>query len=305
MTKIGVLRGGPSNEFGVSLQTGKNVLDNFHKDFEAHDVFVDEKSNWFSDGLEISPQKASKKFDGFFNCMHGSYGEDGKVQSLLDSLHTPYTGSGPMSSALASNKFLTKRTYVINNMRVPEHESLGVSYDLDKKLGKIFTTWFMPVIVKPSNSGSSIGVSLAQTFLELKEAVALAFNYSNEVMIEEYIRGREATCGVLEDFRGEDLYTLLPTEVVSGNGRNFISPGRFSSEEKEKIQGLAKLAHQSLGLRHYSQSDFIVNSNGIYILETDNLPELTLESSYIKSLESVGSNLKEFTGHVLGLALDR
>ena len=316
MIKVGVLRGGPSSEFEVSLETGKSVLDNFHSDFEAHDIFIDKNGRWFLDGLEISPQKASKKFDVFFNCMHGSYGEDGKVQQLLESYQTPYTGSGPMGSAIAMNKFLAKRTYVINGLKVPAHESLSVTHDLDSELSKIFKTWLMPVVVKPTNGGSSLGVSLAGTLLELKIAASKAFNYSNEIMVEEYIRGKEATCGVLEDFRGEYLYALFPVEIVKPEKSSFfdydakysgkseeIVPGRFSREEMTEIQRMAQLAHSALGLRHYSRSDFIISSRGVYILETNTLPGLTKESLYPKSLEAVGSNLEEFTGHLVNLAL--
>jgi D-alanine-D-alanine ligase len=318
MIKVGVLRGGPSSEFEVSLKTGQSVLDNFHEDFDAYDIFIDKSGNWFLDGLAISPEQASKKFDVFFNCLHGSYGEDGKVQQILDSYNTPYTGSGPMASAMAMNKFLTKRTYVINGLRVPDHESLSVSHDLDSKLSKIFTTWLMPVVIKPSNGGSSVGVSLAYTLRELHDAVSKAFNYSNEIIIEEYIRGKEATCGVLENFRNEDLYALLPVEIVKPKKSTFfdydakysgeteeIVPGRFSKEESKEIQRLARLAHNILGLRHYSRSDFIVSPHGVYILETNTLPGLTTESLYPRSLEAIGSNLNELTGHLVNLALDR
>jgi len=316
MIKVGVLRGGPSNEYEVSLKTGQNILNNLSSDYESKDVLIDKNGNWFLDGLQTSPQNASKKIDVFFNCLHGAYGEDGKIQQLLDYMHTPYTGSGSVASAFAMNKLLAKRIFITNGFKVPEHIILKVRPDLEKELKNIFNTWLMPVIVKPSSGGSSLGISLAQTFDELKKAVGGAFEYSNEVIIEEYIKGREATCGVLENFRNKNLYTFLPVEIVKPPTADFfnynskysgeseeIIPGRFSEEEKKQIQELAKFAHQALGLRHYSRSDFIVSPRGIYILETNTLPGLTPESLYPKSLEAIGSNLKEFSEHLIRLAL--
>ncbi|HJN62993.1 MAG TPA: D-alanine--D-alanine ligase [Candidatus Paceibacterota bacterium] len=318
MIKVGVLRGGPSSEYEVSLRTGQSILDNFSDEFEVKDILVDKNGDWFLDGFPVMPEKAVKKFNVFFNCLHGAYGEDGKVQQLLDSINAQYTGSGIIGSALAMNKFLAKRTFVLNGIRVPEHMSLRVSPDLNRKLTEIFRTWTMPIVVKPVASGSSIGVSLVNDFHDLQQAVASAFNHSAEIMVEEYIRGREATCGVVENFRSENLYALLPVEIVkpsklpfsdydakySGESEEII-PGRFSKEEKEEIQRLAKLAHQVLGLRHYSQSDFIVSPHGVYLLEVNTLPRLTEKSLYPKSLEAIGSSLKEFSGHLVNLALNK
>jgi len=316
MIKIGILRGGPSSEYQISLKTGQSVLDNFPEEFELGDILVDKSGDWHLEGLPIIPQKAVQKFDIFFNCLHGAYGEDGKIQQFFDSLNTPYTGSGALGSALAMNKFLAKRTFAMNKIKVPEHESLKASDDLDNDLKRIFRSRTLPIIIKPMNNGSSLGVSLARDFLELQEGVAKAFEYADEIIVEEYIRGREATCGVLENFRGEDLYSFFPVEIVKAQNSGIfdydtkyegksqeIIPGRFSQAEKKEIQRLSKLAHKVLGLRHYSRSDFIVSSNGIYILETNTLPELTENSLYLKSLEAVGLNLKEFNKHLINLVL--
>jgi len=126
------------------------------------------------------------------------------------------------------------------------------------------------------------------------------------VMIEEYIRGTEATCGVIDGFRGVDRYALLPVEIVSPKYPGVsqeLCPGRFSDEESKEIQRHAVLAHDALGSRHYSRSDFIISRNGIYALEVNTLPSLTPESLFPKSLEAVGSSLPEFLDHIICLAL--
>ncbi|PIR24297.1 D-alanine--D-alanine ligase [Candidatus Campbellbacteria bacterium CG11_big_fil_rev_8_21_14_0_20_44_21] len=318
MIRVGILRGGLSNEFEVSLKTGRSVLDNLPAVFSAKDILIDKKGNWFLEGRQISLKTLASKVDVFFNCLHGAYGEDGKIQQVLDSLGLSYTGSGAYGSSVAMNKFLAKKTFALNDFNVPEHEVAGVSDDLNKKLKEIFQTRLLPVIVKPVKSGSSLGVSLAYGFDDLQKAFAKAFEHFPEIMVEEYIRGKEATCGVLEDFRGEKLYALPVIEIVKPKSSVFfdyeakyggkseeIVPGRFSSEEKKEIQRLSKLSHQVLGLRHYSRSDFIVSPKKIYILETNTLPGLTPESLYPKSLEAVGSNLREFTEHLVNLALKK
>jgi len=177
----------------------------------------------------------------------------------------------------------------------------------------------MPAVVKPVSAGSSVGVSLAHSLGELETALEEAFRYSDQAIVEEKISGREATCGVIENFRGLPVYSLLPVEIIKPQDRDFfdyhakysgksqeICPGNFSAGEKEEIQRLAKEAHRVLGLRHYSRSDFIIHpKRGIYILETNSLPGLTPESLFPISLEAVGSNLPEFLDHIVTEALTR
>jgi D-alanine-D-alanine ligase len=304
MIKIGVLRGGPNNDFEISLRTGQSVLNSLEGSYDTKDILVDRNGEWFIDGIPVLPERVINRFDLIFNCLHGSYGEDGKVQQLLDSFFVPYTGSGVMGSAIAINRHLAKRNYLINGFNVPRHEVIPVSLDLKNKLRGIYNKWSLPLVVKPLNATNISGVTVVSNYFDLKEALSNAFEYSNEVIIEEFIRGKRASCCVAENFRDKELYTFLPTEniVIGGEEQEFI-PGRFSSEEKEVIQALAERAHKTLGLRHYSKSDFIIGSKKVYILGTSSLPNLDEESTFSKSLESVGSSLEEFTKHIVNLAL--
>jgi len=201
----------------------------------------------------------------------------------------------------------------------PEHRTLEVTDDLESQVLDIFKTMPQPVVVKPHMCGSSVGVTIARGgHDELLQGVYRAFEYSPKVMIEEYVRGREATCGVLEGYRGEELYSMLPIEIVPNKKNVFydyaakyedeselICPGNFRAEEKDTLQRLAREVHETLGLRHYSRSDFIVSLRGIYFLEVNTLPGLTSHSLVPKALDAVGCSFSEFLDHLVLLALAR
>ena len=311
--KIAVLRGGPSPEYEVSLQTGAAVLDSLSDEkYEIFDVAITRAGDWYLNGVKMIPADVLSQADAVFNALHGEYGEDGKVQQILETFKIPYTGSRPLPSAVAMNKILAKR----------EFKKIGVKIPLDIILEKgdfdiveIFKTFPMPAIIKPANAGSSLGVSIAGTLADLERALENAFEVSDKVLVEEYIAGREATCGVIDNFRNENVYSLIPVEIRPKSENNFfdydakysgeteeICPGNFTMEEKNELQNLARQAHQALGLRHYSRSDFIISPRrGIYLLETNSLPGLTQNSLLPLSLRAVGSDLDEFVEHLLKL----
>lgn len=312
--KIAILRGGPSSEYEVSLKTGETILNNLPEDkYNLFDVCITREGDWYFKGAKIKPAEILHQIDLVVNAMHGQYGEDGKIQRILETFGVPYTGSQSIPSAFAMNKVLAKQEFKKAGIKVP----IDLVLEKDKyNVWEIFSSFPMPAIVKPVSAGSSLGMSLASNASELEEAIQLAFEISDKVLIEEYISGREATCGVVDNFRGESVYTLLPIEIrpkpkssffdyeakYSGESEE-ICPGNFSNEEKKQLQALAKQAHQSLGLRHYSRSDFILSPRrGIYLLETNSLPGLTANSLLPKSLNAVGCSLPEFLEHLINLA---
>jgi D-alanine-D-alanine ligase len=316
--KVGVLRGGPSSEYEVSLKTGKSVLDSLADRYECLDIFIDKDGKWHHLGVPISPEKVFKKVDVIFNALHGAYGEDGTVQKLLDTFGIPYTGSTALASAVGMNKVLSKKVYKNSNLKTPLHLTVSRGDNLAEEIIKIFKSFPMPAVVKPVSGGSSVGTAIAKTLADLEVAVIDALKYSDQALIEEFIAGKEATCGVVDNFRNEPVYALLPIEIRKPNDSAFfdyqakyggkteeICPGNFTAEEKKIIQTMAKEAHQALGLRHYSRSDFIIHPRrGIYILETNTLPGLTSESLLPKSLKAIGCSLPDFLDHLIQLALD-
>lgn len=324
LIRVGVLRGGPSHEYDVSIKSGGTVLKHLSKDkYHAHDIFIDRDGVWHMSGLPVDPHDALSRLDVVVNALHGAYGEDGKVQHLLDRQGIPYTGSGALASAIGMNKALSKKEYEKRGLRTPRHvlvrrEDVLTKGDFEEKLLHIFRSLPVPVVTKPVSSGSSVGVSVVKGFHEFEDAIIEAFKYGDTVLVEEFIPGVEATCGVIDGFRGDELYALPPIEIRAKHGGIFdydakykegmsdeIVPGNFTHEQKEEIMRLAREAHRALGLRHYSRSDFIVTPRrGIYILETNTLPGMTDASLVPKALSAVGVGLPEFLDHIIGLALE-
>lgn len=317
-TRIGVLRGGPSPEYEVSLNTGKAILANLPDGYEPVDILISRDGLWHEKGVEKSPGSILHRVDAVINGLHGKYGEDGEVQKILDSFQIPYSGSLAMPSAIAMNKILTKKIYHNHSLKTPHSVHINLE-DLSRESIKYaFHSTLAPFVVKPSSAGSSVGVYIVSTLPELEEAVIAAAQYSPAVIIEEFITGKEATCGVIDGFRGVEHYSLLPIEIKHKsnffdynskylpNGAEEICPGNFSESEAKMIQKVAVDAHKALHLRHYSRSDFIVHpKRGVYILETNTLPGLTETSLIPKSLKAVGSNIKEFLAHLLHKTLSK
>ncbi|TAJ16026.1 hypothetical protein EPO56_00115, partial [Patescibacteria group bacterium] len=227
MIKVGVLRGGPSSEHEISLLSGGAVLSNLKEDrFQGVDIFIDKEGIWHVRGIPMSPEQALLGIDVAINVIHGQYGEDGTIQKILDRVGVPYSGAGVFASALSLNKPLTKEVLSREGVRMPRHRVLKVSPNLESEAREAFRAFSPPIIIKPASAGSSVGMKLAKTFDEFWDGVKSAFHHSREVMVEEYIKGKEATVGIVEGLRGEKYYKLLPIEIVPPKGIDF-----FRSEE--------------------------------------------------------------------------
>lgn len=333
MIKVGVIRGGISGEYQVSLASGAQVLEHLRSDrmkdkYQAVDIFIDRDGIWHVGGIPTTMDKLIHKVDVIINALHGDYGEDGKVQQELEQWKIPYTGSGPFASAIGYNKFLSKQEFSKLGIKTPRH-ILYPAYQEDfdgprqeyatKKAKEVWERLPPPWIVKPLTGGSSMGVHVCKTFQDLANAFQVGVNEKVSVLVEEFIRGKEATVGVIDNFRGQDVYALPPIEIripktatffdneVKYNGQSQeICPGNFTDEEKAELERLASLIHTGLDLSHYSRSDFIIHpKRGIYALEVNTLPGLTGESLMPKALNAVGASLPEFIEHIIKLAMQR
>lgn len=317
--KVGVLRGGLGHEYEVSLKTGASVIKNLSPDkYQPVDILITRDGVWHILGRPIAPEEAVRQVDVVFNALHGEFGEDGQLQNLLDLSRVPYTGSGALASALGMNKPKAKEIFRQAGFKVPQDIVLRreLHQDAEEAAYQVFRRLSPPWIIKPSASGSSVGLYLARNYQELVSSLEKVFRLTDDVLVEEYIKGREATCGVVDNFRNQDCHALLPIEIVTAENKQLfdyeakysgvtkeICPGRFSQEEKREVERLATEIHKVLGLRHYSRSDFVVSPKGVYVLEVNTLPGLTEESLIPKALKAGGVEYSQFLDHVITLAL--
>lgn len=318
---VGVLRGGPSAEYDVSLRTGANVLNALRDRYKVRDILIDRDGRWHIDGLERLPARILPHLDVTFIALHGNYGEDGRVQQILDSFNVPYTGAQSLPSALGMNKWLSKKFFREHKINTPR----AVIFDSNARpdehtLNSIIKDFGGTVIVKPVSAGSSVGIGVARDARELARAMTSALVFSPDVLLEEFIAGREATVATLESLERDAIHALPPVEIrnesvgvgfwdydskYDDNLHELVCPGNFSAEERFILEDYAIRAHKALGLRHYSRSDFIVSPRGVYILETNSLPGLTSSSLVPAALKAAGVHLHEFLDHVLDLALGK
>jgi len=316
--RVGVLRGGPSGEYEVSLQTGATVLKNLPERYSGHDILISRDGVWHWSGIPRVPEKVLNNVDVVFNALHGNYGEDGKVQSVLEQFKIPYTGSRPVPSSISMNKTLSKKFFREKEIKTPVSIIFHPAQHVHSEALELFRSFPQPSVIKPASGGSSIGVTVTNNFLDFEKGIEIALRHGSAALVEEFIRGKEVSVTVLESSKDHTHYSLSPVEIVHRSPNNFfdynckyeagaqkICPAEnISLREKEQVQQLALRAHRTMGLRHYSNSDFIIHpSRGIYLLEVNSLPGLTTNSLLPIALISAGISVSDFLEHVLSLAL--
>jgi D-alanine--D-alanine ligase len=317
--RVGVLRGGPSNEHEVSLKTGENVLNFLPREkYRGIDIILKKNCELFADGQPIKISYFHSAVDVVFNALHGYFGEDGKIQQILDSAGLLYTGSGPLSSALGMNKILSRDIFQRAGLKIPRAIIAKNEEPAHEAALRVFRSISPSWIVKPASGGSSIGVAVVDSFSALEDAIKDAFNYDSSVIVEEYVRGREVTCGILENFRKEEYYALPAIEIVPPPKKDLfdyeckydgstkeICPAPFDVSVKKEIEEIARSAHRILECSGYSRADMIVSPRDIYLLELNTLPGLTSESLVPKAAKAVGLEFPQLLEHIIDLALNK
>ncbi len=308
--------GGPSSEYEVSLATGENVFKNLDRRlFEPVKIKILRDGKVWMAGRYAKLEKAVKSVDICFLATHGEFGEDGRLQAILESYGVPYTGSGVLASALAMNKAKSRQFFSINGLKTPKTLIVKEGEYFQSQL-KFFVKKLvkMPVVVKPCSRGSSVGVSIVRRRNMLNRAIQNAFKYDPEVLIEEYIHGREFTCGVIEKkVNGStEVAALSVTEIIPNQEYDFfnyeakyktgateeITPAQIGDHLAKEIQETAVRAHMVLGCKDYSRSDFLVRKGKVHILELNTLPGLTENSLIPKALKIAGWSIKRFLSNV-------
>ncbi len=309
MIRVGILRGGRSNEYELSLRSGENLLRNLNSPrYKPVDILVDRDGVWHLRGLPIDKSNLSKFVDVVWSMLHGGSGEDGRIAQELENLGIPYVGSGPFASALAINKRFAKDIALKNGIEILD-DILIPSYTTQEVLGSrdymheasdfIFKTLPPPWIVKPVSGGGEIGVELAKTRNELVSILQERAEDKIDLLVEKFVSGKSVKVLVVDGFRGRDIYTFLPTAKDDLDNK-IISP-----KQSEYLQKSAISMHKALGARHISESEFIVTKDKIYFLETNTVPKFFDGSTLARSLSPLGTNMSELIETILDLVSKR
>lgn len=311
MIKVGVLIGIKSSESEIAKKTAQNVSSALRlKGYNVVEIPIDEK---------LVENLKREKIDVAFISAHGIFGEDGTVQGLLELLGIPYVGSRVLASALALNKIMSKKIFTYEGIPTPKWITLSKKdieeKDIDEIL-KILETFKFPLAVKPSSQGSTIGFSQVQGENDLLHSLENAFKYDNEVIIEEFIKGKEITASIF-DCEKTICFPLIEIIPKSKSGvydyfakytpgmSDHIIPARLSSETYKKVQELGIKAHKALGCRHFSRVDMIVEdkTEKIYVLEVNTIPGMTATSLYPEACKAYGIDFPELLHLLIEKAL--
>lgn len=281
-TKICVIYGGMSAEREVSLKTGKNMADALLKNFpNTHLVDAD---------YTLAEKLVNLKPDICVLALHGTYGEDGCIQGMLEMMGIPYTGSGVAASAVAFDKLLAKQNFTDYGLNTPKYVIVNKG---DKKAP------FIPCVVKAARQGSSIGVTIVHDEKDYEAAVQDAFKYDNKVICEEFVEGKELTIPVMDGtafppiwirpkkgfYNYENKYTAGMTDYLLDTG---LSPARIRTLKK-----LAVKAYNAIGCRSMARIDFIATDKKFYVIEVNTVPGMTATSLVPKSASKLGISFEE------------
>jgi D-alanine-D-alanine ligase len=300
--RVAVVMGGPSSEREVSIATGQCVLRSLAKlEYETRSLDFDES---FIDAIRgLAPEAV-------FNALHGPGGEDGTIQGILDHLRIPYTGSGLRAASLAIDKHLTKKLLSAEGLPTPAWDT----FDFDGgTLPLLPGSLNLPLVVKPRDEGSSAGVTMVRTHEEWSRAMIALSETRSMVIAEEFIAGREFSCGILAEAplpvaeilpQGHEFYSY-EAKYAEGGSRHDV-PARVDRDLAHRLQMLALSAHRLLGLRDYSRTDFIVTKEGRpYILEINALPGLTPTSIFPEECAAAGIGFEALVENLTKAALAR
>ena len=329
MIKVAVIYGGMSTEHDVSVVSAKNVIENLNiGKYEIHKIEISKNGEWLSNGKRIKNiVEELQKVDVVFPVLHGLYGEDGTIQGMLELLRIPYVGCKVLASSICMDKVYTK--YILNGAKINmakfvyiQNENIYIDDDLEevelkndeiidvveKKLG-------FPVFVKPSNSGSSVGVTKANNGAELIKAIQTASMYDKKVLIEEAIVGKEVECAVLgndkvlastvgEILSAEDFYTY--DAKYNNTESKTVIPANIPKEVIDKIKKIAIKAFKAVDGSGLARVDFFVQNktNKIYLNEINTMPGFTSISMYPKLWEHEGLSYSELLDQLIKLALE-
>jgi len=320
---IAVVMGGYSDESVISIRSGQLILNNLDRakytPFEVHilptgwHVLVNGNKMPVNKGdFSFDNDGAKVSFDAVVNTVHGTPGEDGHLQSYWELLDIPYTGCGFYQSALTFNKRDTLS--VLSKFSIPRAKSIYLSKGDAITAEDIVNTLGLPFMVKPNQSGSSLGVSKVNDVADLQKALDFAFDEDNDILIESYLKGTEVSVGVL-NYNGKTTVLGL-TEIVSHNdffdyeakylGKSEeITPARLDAATEQKVRDTAAKAYEALGMSGFSRTDFIVMDGEPHFIEINTNPGLSPQSIFPQQAQHAGIAMSDLLDSEIKLALNR
>ncbi len=307
MKKIVVVMGGPSTEAEVSRRSGTAILEAL------------KAKGYNAEGLELHPATFANdiKASGaefVFNALHGKFGEDGIIQGTLEMMGIPYTGSGVMAAAVTMDKVATKRFFMAEGIPTPKAHTY-FRYEFKKRdlTGEILQEFSVPVVVKASSQGSSIGVVIVEKAEELEAALSEAFKYDREVLVEEFIKGRELTVAVWGNEEKQEALPIIEITTVTGRydyvtkykvgASTHIIPAPLPEEVTKKVKEIAIRAFAVCGCSGMARVDFMLGEdNQPYVIEVNTIPGMTETSLVPDAGRAAGIEFPELCARILAMA---
>lgn len=300
---VAVVMGGPSAEREVSLNTGAAIANALREYGYTNVVEID------LDPRNFGKQLAESKAEVVFNAVHGLYGEDGRLQTLLEIREMPYTGSGMIASVSCMDKVITKRMLRDAGISTPACLIVNKKESgIKEKIMQRFSS--LPVVIKPASQGSSIGVEIVKEEKQLDEALANAFKYSRDILVEEFIGGKELTVSMMQ--KDGEVVALPVIHIAPHSGMydyhskytkgatEYICPADLDEETTKKVQEISKQAYEVLGCSGVARADVMLDEEGNgYVLEINTVPGMTATSLVPKAAAAAGISFPELCNIIL------
>jgi len=307
--RVAVLCGGRSGEHEISLRSAESIVAGLDRaKYEVQRIFISPEGRW--EPGPISPQPgANPGIDVVFPVLHGTFGEDGTVQGLLELADLPYVGAGVLASAVSMDKEITKRLLAERGLPVVEYVTVTRAHPNSFSLP-------FPLFVKPANLGSSVGISKVKNCAELETALELAGQFDRKILVERGIAGRELECSVLGS---EQPVAAIPCEIIPSrefydyedkyllDAAKLLVPAPLTPEQTAEIQKLAVEAYQAVDCEGMARVDFLLEASTgkLYINEINTIPGFTSISMYPKMWEQAGVPFAELLDRLIDLAMAR
>lgn len=314
MITVAILYGGPSSEHEVSIASAKNVLEHIDKNmFTVIEVYITKDLTFQIDWVNYSEDGCMMELlrrgvEVVFPLLHGAYGEDGVLQKKLEDRRIAFVGSSSRVSSVTINKKKTNEILKEDGLRIPENCIVNkerFSHDCP-----------YPIIVKPVDQGSSIGLFKFTSEKEYHDSIHKIFKDCESMLVQEFVEGREFTCGVIE--KQEEVFSLVPTEVIVTKGGMFdydakytvggckeVTPAEIDDALAKRIQDTAKRCHAVLGCKSISRTDMILKDEDLFVLEINTMPGMTKTSFIPAQAEASGYSVSSLISLLIQSACKR